>query len=179
MASLIFQDKVPASYRTAFIAKVIQVAANLRINPNWLMIIIYFESARSFSPSKFSATRNYVGLIQFGHVAAKDLKTSVSKLSKMTAVQQLDYVEKYYKMWFRYLRISAPNTLVDFYLITLFPIKVNKGHDAVIESKSITGVAFARANRAFKPNASGKITVGEINRVLMTKMPLEWISSIV
>jgi hypothetical protein len=179
MASLIFQDNVPASYRTAFVAKVIQVAANLGINPNWLMIIIYFESARSFSPSKFSATKNYVGLIQFGHVAAKDLGTSVAKLSKMTAVQQLDYVEKYYKMWFRYLRISIPNSFVDFYLVTLFPIKVNKGHDAVIESKAIPGVAFAKANRAFKPNASGKITVGEVNRVLMTKIPLDWINSIV
>ena len=58
--ALIFEDSVPSSYRTAFIAKVIQVAKNLNINPNWLMVIMYFESARTFSPSKFSATKNYV-----------------------------------------------------------------------------------------------------------------------
>lgn len=172
--ALIFETQVPIAYRNAFIAKVKSVAANLQINPNWLMIIMYFESARTFSPSKFSATKNYVGLIQFGHVAAKDLKTTVLKLSKMTAVQQLDYVEKYYKMWFRYLKIAVPRSFVDFYLITLFPSKVNKGHDAVIESKSIPGKAFAKANRVFKPNAFGVITVGEVNRVLLTKIPAEW-----
>lgn len=174
--ALIFEDSVPSSYRTAFIAKVIQVAKNLNINPNWLMVIMYFESARTFSPSKFSYTKNYVGLIQFGHIAAKDLGTTVLKLSRMTAIQQLDFVEKYYKMWFRYLKISAPRAFVDFYLITLFPSKVNKGHDAVIESKSIKGVAFARANRVFKPNSRGVITVGEVHRVLMTKIPLSWAS---
>lgn len=174
--ALIYESQVPISYRTAFITKVRTVATNLKINPNWLMIIMYFESARTFSPSKFSATKNYVGLIQFGHIAAKDLGTTVSKLSKMSAVQQLDYVEKYYKMWFRYLKISLPRSFVDFYLITLFPSKVNKGHDAVIESKSIPGKAFAKANKAFKPNANGLITVGEVNRVLLTKIPAEWSS---
>lgn len=47
---LIYENKVPASYRTAFIAKVIQVSKNLGINPNWLMALIDFESAGSFSP---------------------------------------------------------------------------------------------------------------------------------
>lgn len=178
-STLIFQNKVPEAYRTAFVAKVIQVAANLKINPNWLMIIMYFESAMTFSPSKFNSKKTYVGLIQFGKIAAIDLGTTVTKLSKMTAVQQLDYVEKYYKMWFRYLRIAYPATFVDFYLITLFPSKVNKGHAAEIESKSITGVAFAKANKAFRPNANGKITVGEINRVVLSKIPSEWMSSIV
>lgn len=172
--ALIFEEKVPESYRAAFIAKVIQIGKNLNINPNWLMIIMYFESARTFSPSKFSYTKKYVGLIQFGKVAANDLGTTVKKLSQMTAVRQLDYVEKYYKMWFRYLRITAPTTFVDFYLITLFPSKVNKGHHAVIESRKISGKAFAKANKVFRPNANGVVTVGEINRVLLTKIPTEW-----
>lgn len=173
--ALIFESKVPLAYRTAFIAKVIQVAKNLNVNPNWLMIIMYFESAHTFSPSKWSANRGYVGLIQFGYYAALDLKTTRTALSRMTAVQQLDYVEKYYKMWFRYLKISNVAQFVDFYLITLFPSKVNKGLHAEIESKSISGVAFAKANKAFKPNANGKITVGEVHRVLMTKLPSEWV----
>lgn len=174
--ALIYETKVPISYRAAFIAKVIQVANNLRINPNWLMLIMYFETAGTFSASKFNAKKTYVGLLQFGKIAANDMGTNVLKLSKMTAVQQLDYVEKYYKMWFRYLKLSAVNSFIDFYLITLFPSKVNKGNQAVIESKSIPAITFAKANKAFKPNAKGVITVGEINRVVLTKIPSDALS---
>lgn len=174
--ALIYESKVPASYRTAFIAKVIQIAANLKINPNWLMLIMYFETAGTFSPSKFNAKKTYVGLLQFGKIAANDMGTTVAALSKMTAIKQLDYVEKYYKMWFRYLRLTAVKSFVDFYLITLFPSKVNKGSAAVIESKHIPAVAFARANKSFKPNAKGAITVGEINRVILTKIPSDALS---
>lgn len=177
--ALIFESYVPASYRTAFIAKVIVVANNLGINPNWLMVIMYFETGATFSPSKWNPSKSYVGLLQFGRVAASDLGTTVTALSKMTAVQQLDYVQKYYRMWFRYLKISRVNAFVDFYLVTLFPSKVNAGHQAEIESKGISGIAFAKANRVFRPNSNGKITVGEINRVILTKLPTSWVSSFV
>jgi len=177
--ALIFESYVPSSYRTDFVAKVIQIAANLSANPNWLMVIMYFESARTFSASKWNPNKKYVGLIQFGSLAAKDLGTTITALSKMTAVQQLDYVEKYYKMHMLRKKISRFNAFVDFYLITIFPSKVNAGHQAVIESKSISGVAFAKANKVFTPNAAGKITVGEINRVLLTKLPVSWVSSFV
>ena len=175
--ALIYESEVPASYRVAFIAKVIAISARLGVNPNWLMVIMHFETGGTFLANKWNPRKTYVGLLQFGKVAATDLKTNTSALSKMTAVQQLDYVEKYYKLWYRYLRISVPNSFVDFYLVTLFPTKVNAGHTAVIESKSISGVSFAKANKVFKPNSAGKITVGEINRVLLTKLPTNWISS--
>lgn len=174
--ALIFESYVPASYRKAFVAKVILVAKNLGVNPNWLMLIMYFESAHTFSPSKWNPNRKYVGLIQFGKLAAIDLGTNLTLLSRMTAVRQLDYVEKYYRMWFRYLRIRKPNAFVDFYLITLFPSKVNKGFQAEIESKGIPGKTFASQNKAFTPNQNGKITVGEVHRVLQTKVPSEWVS---
>lgn len=177
--ALIYENEVPASYRVAFIAKVIAIAARLRINPNWLMVIMHFESGGTFLASKWNSKRTYVGLIQFGRIAALDLGTTTIKLSKMSALEQLDYVEKYYKMWFRYLRILGANSFVDFYLVTLFPSKVNAGHQAEIESKGISGIAFAKANKAFKPNANGKITVGEINRVLLTKLPVSWVSNFV
>lgn len=174
--ALIFESYIPASYRAAFVAKVVTVANNLGINPNWLMTIMYFETGGAFSPSKWNPARTYVGLIQFGRVAAIDLGTTRDALSKMTAVKQLDYVERYYRMWFRYLKIARVNAFVDFYLVTLFPSKVNKGLHAEIESKSISGVAFAKANKVFTPNQNGKITVGEIKRVILTKLPTSWVS---
>ena len=174
--ALIFESYVPISYRAAFVARVAQIAINLGINPNWLMIVIYFETGGTFSASKWNSKKTYVGLLQFGRVAAADLGTTISALSKMSSVKQLDYVEKYYRLWFRYLKITKPNSFVDFYLITLFPAKVNKGMNAEIESKGISGISFAKANKAFTPNQNGKITVAEIHRVLLNKLPSEWAS---
>jgi soluble lytic murein transglycosylase-like protein len=96
--ALIYENKVPASYRVAFVEKVKKISANLGIDPNWLMAIMYFESAGTFSPS---ITNNIgaTGLIQFIPSTAKGLGTSTSALKSMSALQQLDYVEKYLKTY--------------------------------------------------------------------------------
>lgn len=171
---LIYQNKVPASYRTAFIAKVIQVSTNLNIDPNWLMAVIHFESAGTFSPS-ITNSLGYTGLIQFGQSAATDLKTTLSALRSMTAIQQLDYVERYYKMWYKRLKITSPNSYIDTYLITLFPAAVNKGLDFVIRASNISAAAFERANPAFDLNDNKEVTVGEIQQVMLKRLPLEWV----
>lgn len=79
---LIYENKVPASYRTAFIAKVILVSKNLGINPNWLMAIIHFETAGTFSPS-ITNSLGYTGLIQFGASAAASIGTTTAALRAM------------------------------------------------------------------------------------------------
>jgi hypothetical protein len=175
---LIYENKVPTSYRTAFIAKVNQVSRNLGINPNWLMALIDFESAGSFSPSKTNSL-GYVGLIQFGEAAAADLKTTLTALRNMTAVQQLDYVERYYKMWYKRLKITAPQSYIDTYLITIFPIAVNKGLDFVIRSNTISAAAFEKANPAFDLNNNKEVTIAEIQDVMLKRLPSEWIKDFI
>ena len=49
--ALIYEDKVPASYRTDFVNKVKEIAPRVGLDPNWLMAIMEFESAGTFSPS--------------------------------------------------------------------------------------------------------------------------------
>jgi hypothetical protein len=57
-----------------------------------------FETGGTFSPSqKNAAGSSVIGLIQFMSTTAKNLGTSTSELAKMTAVEQLNYVEKYLK----------------------------------------------------------------------------------
>jgi len=178
--ALIHENKVPIAYREAFINKVRQVAFNLNVNPNWLMVIMNFESAGSFSPSRWGGkNKSYVGLIQFGNLAAKEMKTTTKALSQMSAVQQLDYVEIYYKKWYKMLKMKFPKSFVDFYLITLFPSKANKGHNAVIESRGIPAKSFAKVNPKFRTNARGGVTVGEVHRVLISELPAEWRSEFV
>ena len=171
--SLIYEKYVPSSYRVAFIEKVKQVSMRLGINPNWLMAIIYWESARTFSAS-ITNSLGYTGLIQFGTAAAKDMGTTTAQLRAMTAVQQLDYVEKYYKIWYKRLKITAPNSYVDTYLITLFPVAVNKGLNFIIAAGSISAYKFAINNPAFDINKDKQVTVQEVQTVMLRQLPSEW-----
>lgn len=168
--ALIFENKVPASYRSAFVQKVKEVCSRLKINPNWLMAIMYFESAGSFSPSKTNSL-GYVGLIQFGAAAATELKTTRAALGQMTAVRQLDFVEAYYKIWYKRLKISSPDSYTDCYLITLFPAAVNKGLDFVIQSGAISPQKFAINNPAFDINKDRQVTVKEVRDVMIRQIP--------
>jgi hypothetical protein len=168
---LLYQNQVS----TAFTSKVIQVSKNLSVNPNWMMEVIKFETAGTFSPS-ITNSMGYVGLIQFGEQAAKDLGTTTAKLRAMSAIQQLDYVEKYYKMWYKRLGISKPDSFVDMYLITFFPAAVNKSLDFVIQSSSISAATLAKANPVFDLNKNKQITVAEIQKVMVSRIPSDWVS---
>jgi hypothetical protein len=170
---LIFQNSVPAAYREPFIAKVKQVCSRLGIDPNWLMAIMYFESARTFSPS-ITNSIGATGLIQFMPSTARGLGTTTDALRNMSAVQQLDWVEKYYKQNYKYLKITKASSYVDTYLITFFPAAVNKGLDFIIQTKSLSAALIAKQNPIFDNNKDGKITVREVQEVMVNKLPKEW-----
>jgi murein DD-endopeptidase MepM/ murein hydrolase activator NlpD len=100
------------------------VAGNLKINPRWLADVIAYESAGTFSPSIRNAW-GFTGLIQFGKAAAQDMGTTQEALSRMSAVQQMDYVEKYLRLQMRYAGIDqlrGPEELV---------AAINQGHTAL------------------------------------------------
>lgn len=111
-------EKVVGPDKNVFLNKVQQVATNLGIPVDWLMAFIDFESAGSFSASIGNGL-GYYGLIQFGPAAAADLGTTTEELRRMTRLQQMDYVEKYFKLWFK--RVGKPKSFVDLYLIVLHP----------------------------------------------------------
>ncbi|MBU0360524.1 LysM peptidoglycan-binding domain-containing protein, partial [Acinetobacter baumannii] len=106
--NLAWGSKVSCEFRK----RVIKIAQNLWPNDSenmasQLMAVMHLESAGTFSPKigtfiskklTDDAKGGYVGLIQFGKFASIDLKVKRSDLAKMSAVQQLDYVEKYYKL---------------------------------------------------------------------------------
>lgn len=169
--TLIHENKVPSSYSNAFIAEVKEVSSRLGINPNWLMQVMYFESAGSFSPSKVNPYSGATGLIQFMPNTAIGLGTTVLQLSKMTAVQQLEYVYKYYATY-----KSKIKSFVDLYLTTFFPVAVGKPESFIIQTKNISAALIASQNPAFDTNKDGSITVKEITDVMLSKIPKEWIS---
>jgi peptidoglycan hydrolase-like protein with peptidoglycan-binding domain len=79
-----------------FIAGVEAMAGRLGTKPEYLLAAMSFETGGSFNP----AIRNGIGatgLIQFLKSTARGLGTTTDKLAKMTAVAQLEFVEKYLK----------------------------------------------------------------------------------
>lgn len=78
-----------------FSAKVEQVAANINCNPNDLLAMMYSESG--INPS-VQEKNGATGLIQFLPATAQGLGTTTSALKNMSAIEQMDYVEKFFKV---------------------------------------------------------------------------------
>lgn len=126
---LVWSDKIGCKERQ----KVMEVSKNLGVDPNWLMTVIALETAETFSPSIDNGI-GYVGLIQFGADAAKDVGTTQSALIKMSFVDQMKYVEKHLTK-----NKSKFKTLADLYLAVLYPSASGKGSDrdyVVLEGKA-------------------------------------------
>jgi len=174
--ALIYEDKVPSQYRSGFVAKVREISEKLQINPNWLMAIMYFESARTFSPSIANNIGCY-GLIQFCPDRGQNYKTIggkryfMSDIRKMNYSQQLDLVYEYYKSYTGKLK-----NYMDTYFVTFFPLAIGKPDDWVIEGGGLTAKQIYDANPAFRQKKDGKLRVWEVKKVMLGKLPSEWLN---
>jgi len=145
-----------------FKAKLIKICANLGVDPNFLMSAMAFESGESFSPSVKNKVSGATGLIQFMPSTASGLSTTTAKLAAMTAVDQLDYVEKYFNPYKGRL-----NTIEDTYMAILWP-------KAIGEANSY--VCFSSPSKAYDQNAGldadgdGKVTKAEAAAKVKAKL---------
>lgn len=150
-----------------FRKKVIEISKRLRCNPNYLMTAMALETGGSFNPA-IDNGRGYIGLIQIGKTAAKDInrrkgtRITTDYLKTLTAVQQLEYVEYHLEP-----KKGKLNTLADFYLAILWPIAVGKGNnpnyiifdDNNADSKKAyrQNPTFHREKDEFKKNSKGVV----------------------
>jgi hypothetical protein len=116
---LVWGEKIGCKERR----KVIEVAQNIGVDPNWLMTVIALETIETFSTSIDNGI-GYVGLIQFGENAAKDVGTTQDKLVKMSFVEQMNYVQKHLNK-----NKSKYKTLTDLYLAVLYPSASGHGSE--------------------------------------------------
>lgn len=133
-----------------------------------LMSCMHFESGGTFSPSKQNnGGSNYWGLAQFGTMAATDLGVSLEVIKRMTQMEQLELVFKYFEMWER--RGKRYNALEDFYLTIFYPSAVGKRPEEALFRKNserrIEVLSYLQ-NNGFDYNKDGIITVGEITTKL-------------
>lgn len=142
-----------------FVASVKWIADELLMpedGVNMLMACMAWESGESFSPSvKNAAGSGAVGLIQFMPSTAKGLGTSTNALAKMTAVQQLNYVYKYFAGYKGRLK-----NLGDVYMAILWPAGVGKADDYVLWNSKTKPTTY-RQNSGLDVNKDGVITRAE------------------
>lgn len=120
---------------------------------NWLMACMAFETGETFSPSiKNAAGSGATGLIQFMPATARGLGTTDLQLANMSAVDQLDYVEKYFRPY-----ASRIKTMADMYMAILAPAHIGKPDDYVLYD---TGLAY-KLNAPLDINKDGAITKEE------------------
>lgn len=121
---------------------------------NWLMACMAFETGRTFDPAqKNLAGSGATGLIQFMPLTARGLGTTTERLAAMTDIEQLEYVEAYFRPY--HSRIS---TLPDMYLAILMPAYVSRPGGAVMFTEGTTAY---RQNAGLDANTDGRITKDE------------------
>lgn len=142
-----------------FVQKVKDIAGRLHVKPEWLLAVMKNESGMSTTAR--NPNGGATGLIQFMPSTARGLGTTTEALSQMSAVQQLDYVEKFYSPFKGRFQSGA-----DLYLATFWPAALGKGDDY-----PIGGATVARQNRGFDLDKNGQITTGEFREYYRKRFP--------
>jgi len=159
-------------FKDAEIARVKQMVANLRwpaVALQWVMGCMAFETGRSFSPAQTNSI-GATGLIQFipptaivyFNTAAQIQAMSsdqrkkagieaCARLGRMTVLEQLEYVEKYFTPY-----AGKVNNLGDLYMSILWPAGVGKPDDFVLWSKDKSPTSYSQ-NAGLDMNADGTI----------------------
>lgn len=150
--TLVWGARVEQDFRT----RVRQMGKTLNINPNWVMAIMGFETRFTFDPTTRNPRGSATGLIQFTEATANELGTSTAALRRMTAVQQLDYVEKYFAKY-----ASRIVNLGDAYMAVLWPVAMGRPDSYVMWTKVGTYAREYDVNRELDINRDDQITRGE------------------
>jgi Putative peptidoglycan binding domain/Transglycosylase SLT domain len=123
------------------------VAKDLGVNSKDLLTIMKFESGLKTGYQNWPKHKA-VGLIQFMPDTARDLGTSTDQLAHMTAVEQLDFVWKFYKM----NNLRPGSDIGTIYMKTFLPSYAYDDDSTVVAKKD---------NRDILPK-SGGLTYGSI-----------------
>ncbi|MDP5170576.1 MAG: transglycosylase SLT domain-containing protein [Bacteroidia bacterium] len=155
----------------AFASRVIDVAEDLLVPPEWLMAVMYAES--KFDPGIANLQGSgATGLIQFMPATAAELGISIERLKRMDAVQQMEYV-------FLYLqrvrdRYGDYDSLTDLYLGILYPKA--RGQDFCFTLFAKPSVSYQQ-NRGLDQDNDGRVTISDVDRHLRGLFPDAYILS--
>jgi hypothetical protein len=152
--------KVPPEFRD----RVVRMARDLgdAVDPSWIMAAMHFETGGTFDPAKRNPASSATGLIQFMASTARDLNTTTDALARMSQLEQLDYVARYFHRFAGRLR-----SLSDVYMAILWPVAVGKRDEEVIFASATDAYI---ANRGLDFNRDGAVTKGEATEFVARRL---------
>jgi hypothetical protein len=113
-----------------FLKKLAFVAKDLGIKPEWLIILV--KHCSDFSPSSVDSNGGTMGIINWTLRSVQNFinplngdMLSSADLRAMTAVEQLDVVHAYFRIWFKVLNIKEINHPGEFFALTFYPNLIN------------------------------------------------------
>lgn len=147
----------------AFLNKVKEISARLGCNYKDLLAIMYSESG--LNHQAVNKNGGATGLIQFMPSTAKGLGTTTEELRNMSAVEQLDYVEKFLQRAKNNsaLKNKAQLSAGDLYALVFLPGRAGN------EVLTTAGEKYYEANKATDENHDGQITKTDLATRLMRK----------
>ena len=150
MFNLCWGQKVSPEFRTRVLG-ICRKFGWTNDHANWLMAAMAFESGETFSPKiKNGAGSGATGLIQFMPSTARGLGTTTADLAQMTAVDQLFYVEQYFKPY-----AARIESLPDLYMAILWPRGIGKPDDYALFTKP--SIAYDQ-NKGLDTDLNGIVT---------------------
>lgn len=167
--TLIYADMVPADQRAGFCNEVVKMADRLHVEPDWLMVVMRFETAGTFRANTRNRYSGAIGLIQFIPTTARRLGTTTGKLSALTSTQQLYYVERYFQPY-----AGKMHDVYDVYLVVFAPAFLGSPSKQVLyraDSPTTLGRQRYRWNRVLDANHDGVITVRDVKRQIRQFVP--------
>lgn len=163
---MLYEEKIKEN-KTAFIESVKNIAQNLGFAPEWLMQVFMNES--SINHRAVNPITKATGLIQFMPATAASLGTSIEALKAMTNVQQLFYVQKYLQSY-----RGKINSYQDLYFAVFFPAAIGKPDNWILQASGLSASKIAQQNPIFDLNKDGIVTVDEVRRAILNKVPASW-----
>lgn len=164
--------EAPVISTQEFLAKVKEVAMNLEVHPNWLLLKMFSESGVQPNKAQFrlkdgdikrlsnGKIRGGVGLIQFtdNDFVAEKLKSTKGDILKTDVLKQMDYVQKYYESVIA--SGGKIKSFEDLLISTVAPAYRKKGADTVLIAEDVNNKDYSKSKR-LDTNNDGLITLGE------------------
>ena len=147
----------------AFREELVKVGERLAVDPNFIAAVISNESG--FNPQTVNPTGGATGLIQFMPATAKAMGTTTAALRAMSDVQQLAYVERFYRPHAG--KIGSPGQC---YMATFLPAFMHKPSSFVLGRKGDPTVLYGSTtlgklyeqNAGFDATGKGYFDVGDV-----------------
>ncbi len=139
-----------------FLKRLKEVAKEINCNYKDLLAVLNSES--SLNPKAVNKQSGAAGLLQFMPSTAKDLGTSTEEILNMSPIEQLDYVEKYFKKHKKIGGFKENEKLKaeDLYALTFLPARAKRDILTDISEK------YYKPNKGLDINNDGKITKNDL-----------------